>query len=231
MASDVVTVRENAPLLDAAKLLINAAASALPVVDNNGSLVGMLSEHDVIQHVLDGEGAFDLQDHLEASGSLPEVYVRTLSGPVSSLMTKPALSATEDTPLKAVADLMIKHRIHNIPVVRDGTVVGMVSRISLVKALLSRPEAADGATPGRLLEVGDDQLRQDVIGALRRLGLPVGGGFDVVARHGTVHLWGQALDEEAHRSYVAVAARVPGVGDVRSHMQVLPLHSTMIYRR
>jgi len=44
---------------------------------------------------------------------------------------------------------------------------------------------------------------------LRRLGLPVGGGFDVVARHGTVHLWGQALDEETHRSYVAAAARVP----------------------
>lgn len=228
MATDVVTVRENAPLLEAAKLLINAGASALPAVDDKGGVVGILSEYDVIQYILEAEGAFDL---LEASGTLPEVYVRTLGGPVSSLMTKPALSAAEDTPLKAVADLMIKHRIHNIPVVRGGTVVGMVNRVSLVKALLSRPEAADGATSGAPLEVDDDRLRQDVIGALRRGGLPLGGGFDVVARHGTVHLWGQALDEEDQRSYVGAAAKVPGVRDVRSHMQVLPLHGATGYRR
>lgn len=146
-------------------------------------------------------------------------------------MTKPALSATEDIQLKAVADLMIKHGIHNIPVVGDGTVVGMVNRVSLVRALLSRPEAADGATSGALLEVDDDRLRQDVIGALRRVGLPLGGGFDVVARHGTVHLWGQTRDAEDHRSYVAAAAKVPGLKDVRSHMQVLPLHGATGYRR
>lgn len=230
MASDVATVRESAPLLDATKLLINAGATALPVVDDKGGLVGILTEYDVIQHVLEGEGAFDLQEHLEASGILPEVYARALGGPVSSLMTKPALSVAEDTQLKVVADLMVKHRIHNIPVVRDELVVGMVNRVSLVKALLSRPEAADGAAAGAPSEVDDDQLRQDVVSALRRLGLPLGGGFDVVARHGTVHLWGQAHDEEDHRGYVATAAKVPGVKDVRSHMQVLPVYGAG-YRR
>ena len=220
MATDVATVRESAPLLDSVKLMINTGGSALPVVDDKGNVVGMLSEYDVIQHILEGDGAFDLQKHLETPGSLPEVYARTLAGPVSTLMTKPAITSTEDTRLNAIADLMVKHRVHNIPVVREGSVVGMVNRVTLVKALLSRSDTSSAPT-GTEVEVDDEQLRSDVIGALRRLGLPLGGGFDVVARHGTVHLWGQTFEEEDHRSYIAAAAKVRGVRDVRSHMQVV----------
>src|SRR5690349_8430075 len=142
MSAEVTTVADTAPLLDALKMLINGGSSALPVVDGKGGLVGVLTEYDVIQHVLDGERAFDLQAHLEAHGALPEVYARALAAPVSSLMTRPALSATENTPLKDVADMMVKHRVHCIPVVRDAEVVGMVRRVDLVRALLSRTEAA-----------------------------------------------------------------------------------------
>ncbi|MBY0317774.1 MAG: CBS domain-containing protein [Reyranella sp.] len=224
MSSDVVTVRENVSLLDAVKLLINAGASALPVVDARNGVVGILSEHDVIEHILEGDGAFDLQAHLEAHGALPEVYRRALAGPVASLMTRPAISVTEDTRLKEIADLMVKHRVHNVPVIRDGVVAGMVNRVALVKALLSRPDsttATGGAATGTL-EVDDEQLRHDVVAAVRRLGLPLGGGFDVVARHGVVHLWGSAHNEEDHRAFFAVSAKVRGVSDVHSHMQVMP---------
>lgn len=225
MSTDVVTVRETASLLDAVKLLINAGASALPVVDAKGGVVGMLSEHDVIEHILEGEGAFDLQAHLEARGGLPEVYRRALGGPVASLMTKPAISVAEDTRLKEVADLMVKHRVHNVPVIRDGAVAGMVNRVALVKALLSRPESTTGAgaAPTGSAEVDDEQLRHDVVAAIRRLGLPLGGGFDVVARHSIVHLWGYTYNEEDHRAYCAISAKVRGVMDVHSHMQVRPL--------
>ena len=225
MSSDVVTVREDASLLDAVKLSINAGASALPVVDAQGSVIGMLSEYDVIQHILEGEGAFDLQAHLEAHGALPEVYRRALAGPVASLMSKPAIWVTEDTRLKEIADLMVKHRVHSVPVIRDGAVAGMVNRVALVKALLSRPDGTTGAggAPTGPAEVDDEQLRHDVVAAIRRLGLPLGGGFDVVARHGVIHLWGNANNEEDHRAYCAAAAKVASVSDVHSHMQVRPL--------
>jgi len=217
MSGEVATVAENVTLLDALKMLINGGASALPVVDGKGALVGVLTEYDVIQHVLDGERAFDLQAHLEAHGALPEIYARALAAPVSSLMTKPALSATEDTRLKDVADMMVKHRVHCIPVVRDTEVVGMVRRVDLVRALLSRTEAAAAPPPA---EVDDEKLRRDVVAAIRRLGLPISGGFDVVARHGIVHLWGNAYTEDDHRSYQAAAAKVRGVREIASHMQV-----------
>lgn len=61
MSTDVATVEGQATLLDAVKVLINAGATALPVVDADGALIGVLSEYDVILRVLEGEGAFDLQ--------------------------------------------------------------------------------------------------------------------------------------------------------------------------
>ncbi|SEN93740.1 CBS domain-containing protein [Rhodospirillales bacterium URHD0017] len=130
-------------------------------------------------------------------------------------MSKPAISASEDTRLKDIADLMVKHRIHNVPVVRGARVEGMVNRVALVKALLSRP-AADGATapPAAATEVDDEQLRRDV----------------VVARRGSIHLWGNAFNEEDHRNYRAAATRVPGVRDVHSHMQVRPPRAAGLLR-
>ncbi|CAN5713286.1 CBS domain-containing protein [soil metagenome] len=233
MSIDVATVRESASLLDAVKLLINAGAGAVPVVDAAGGMVGILSEYDVITHILQGDGAFDLQTHLEAKGALPDIYAHRLAGPASSLMTKPAISATEETLLKDIADLMVKHRIHNIPVVRAGEVVGMVNRVALVKALLSRPdaEAPQSGGPAASIAIDDDQVRRDVVAAIRSLGLPVGGGFDVVARQGAVHLWGNAYNEEDHRSYCAAAAKVRGVAGVHSHMQTRTLRIAPGLRR
>lgn len=224
MSTDVATVRESAPLIDAVKLLINAGASAVPVVDDKGGVVGMLSEFDVIQHLLEGRETADLQAHLEADGALPDVYARALAGPASSLMSKPAITATKDTELKDIADLMVKHRVHNIPVVGDGGVNGMVNRVALVRALLSRPTAGSAAATGAPAEAADDgRLRDAVVAAIRRLGLPIGSGFAVVVRHGAVHLWGNASTREDHRSYCTAAAQVQGVRDVQSHMHVIPL--------
>ena len=222
MSSDVATIEAQATVVDAVKLLINAGATALPVVDASGALVGMLSEYDVILRVFEGEGAFDLQ------AARSEANARALTVPVKSVMTSPAIFVAEDIDLKAVADLIVKHRLRCVPVVRDRAVVGVVNRVDLVKALLSRSDAASPAAPRK---VDDEQLRSDVIAAIRRLGLPLSGGFDVVARHGVVHLWGQVQDEEDHRGYRAAAANVEGVTEVASHMQVRPLRGFTGLRR
>lgn len=226
MSNHVVTVEAKASLLDAVKLLINAGVSALPVLDDKGALAGILSEYDMIRHVMGGEHASDLQSRLEDRGALPDVYAQELAAPVASLMKSPAISASEDTPLKTMTDLMVKHQIKRVVIVRDGSVVRVVSRADLVKALLSRPHGPDvsavPAAPSPAAHADDKQLRRDVMTAIRRLGLPLGGGFDVVVRHGTVHLWGQAVDEEHHQAYCMAAAKVQGVADVYSHMQVVP---------
>jgi hypothetical protein len=78
-------------------------------------------------------------------------------------------------------------------------VVGVVARVNLVKALLSRPRDTTKMVPAlaEVPDVDDGVLRRLVTDSVRRLGLPLGGGFDVVARHGVIHLWGEAADEDA----------------------------------
>ena len=235
MSTDLVTVAAKASLLKAAELMINAGVSGLPVTDEQGNLAGFLSEYDLIRHVMgNGDSApFDLQAHLEGGDALAGPYSQVLAEPVSGAMSAPAIAVKEGTPLQAVADLMLKHPARTIPVVRGAAVVGLVARVDLVKALLSRPRDA-AKTVVALVDVpavDDEALRRLVAASVRRLGLPLGGGFDVVAHHGVIHLWGEAIDEDAHQAYRAAAARVTGVRDVHSHMQVVPQRRPVGSRR
>jgi CBS domain-containing protein len=235
MSTDIVTVAAKASLLKAAELMINAGVSGLPVTDEQGNLAGFLSEYDLIRRVMgNGDSApFDLQAHLEGRDALSGPYAQVLAEPVSRAMSAPAIAVKESTPLQVVADLMLKHRARCIPVIRGAALVGVVARVDLVKALLSRPRDA-AKTVAALVElpaVDDEVLRRLVTESVRRLGLPLGGGFDVVARHGVIHLWGEATDEDAHQAYRAAAARVTGVRDVHSHMQVVPQHRPVGSRR
>ena len=234
MSTDIVTVAAKASLLKAAELMINAGVSGLPVTDEH-NLAGFLSEYDLIRRVMgSGESApFDLQAHLEGSDALARPYAQVLAEPVSGAMSAAAIAVKESTRLQAVADLMLKHRARSIPVICGVTIVGIVARVDLVKALLSRPRDA-AKTVVALVElpaVDDEAPRRRVADSVRRLGLPLRGGFDVVARHGVIHLWGEAIDEDAHQAYRAAAARVTGVRDVHSHMQVVPQRRPVVQRR
>lgn len=237
MSSEVVTVGLNATLLEAVKLLINARVSGLPVIDDSEAVVGMLSEFDVIRHVAgSNSAAFSrFQSQLIERGVLGTAYTQALSEPVKTIMTTPVLTAPDDADLKLVADLMLQHKMKRIPIVRGAAVVGVVSRVDLLKALLSRREedaqAKAEARPSHQAPVGDDQLRHEVVKAVRQSGVPVSGGFDVVARSGVAHLWGVVADEAAHEACRSAALKVPGVSDILSHMQVVPWRNRRSFAR
>lgn len=237
MSSDVVTVDANATLLEAVKLLINARVSGLPVIDDSEALVGVLSEFDVIRHVAgsDSAGLSRFQSQLIDRGGLGTAYSHALSEPVRSIMTTPALTAPEDSDLKHVAELMLQHKMKRIPIVKGRSVVGVVSRVDLLKALLSRPgEGAHAKVeerPSPSAPIDDEQLRHEVFKAVRQSGAQVAGGFDVVSHNGVAHLWGVVADEATHDACRAAALRVPGVSDVISHMQVVPMRYRGMFPR
>ena len=103
---------------------------------------------------------------------------------------------------------------------RAGAVVGIVSRTDLVKAMLSHGAAASQPAPPEPPH-DDDTLRRHVTAAIHKLNIPLGGSFDVVVRNGAAHLWGQVANEDEDRACEMVAARVPGITSVMSHMQVV----------
>lgn len=212
MNTHVTVIAVTATLLDAARMMVNARVGILPVVDGDSMLVGVLSEHDVLGH----ETAEGLA--LSASGS--NDAERTLSAQVSSVMTKDVVVATEGEALTDVAALMVKHRVKHIPVVRGRSVVGLISRLDLVKAMLS-PGPAPGTELDHAPTSDSDAVRENVVAAIHRLGLPLGAAFDVVVRNGIVHLWGQVADPEQEIACRRATASIPGVVEVMSHMQVV----------
>lgn len=220
MSMEVVTINAKATLLEAVTLLINCQESALPVIDDGDSLVGIVSEFDLIRHVMGSDAGklASFQSQLEKGGDLDDAYSHALKARVTTIMTASVITAREDSELQAVADLILAHHVQRIPIVRGSSLVGIVRRADLMKALLSRPDAG---APTASSAIADDQLRQAVVTAIRKVGVPVGGGFDVVARNGIVHLWGEVHDEEHHRLCRAATANVPGVRDISSHMQTM----------
>ncbi len=212
MNTRVAMVDITATLLDAARMMVNARVGILPVVDSDGALVGILSEHDVLGH--------ETAEGLTRSANGFNAADRALSAQVSSVMTKNVVVATEEEALPDVATLMVKHRVKNIPVVRGRSVVGVISRLDLVKAMLS-PGPAPGTEQDHAPASDGDAVRENVVAAIHKLGLPLGAAFDVVVRNGIVHLWGQVADPEQEIACRRATAGIPGVAEVMSHMQVV----------
>src|SRR5262245_61673937 len=126
MVRDVVTVKPDADVAEAIKLLIDHDVSALPVVEDDGSVVGVISEADLVRRT-----EIKTEKHrpwwLEAltPGSvLAEDFAKAHGKHVGEVMSTHVVSASEDTSLAEIATLLEKHRIKRVPILRDGKLVG-----------------------------------------------------------------------------------------------------------
>lgn len=138
MTTPVHTVRADTSIEEAVQLLAAHRISGVPVVDGGGAILGMLSEADLIdEHKREAQiprtllyGVFPLPDDV-----LLEAARRGKVLKAADLMTKPVVTATEETTIHELADLMVQHWVNRIPIVRGGRLIGMVSRSDLVRAL------------------------------------------------------------------------------------------------
>ncbi|MBX6424586.1 MAG: CBS domain-containing protein [Variibacter sp.] len=219
MVRDVVTIRPDSGVQDAARLLLENRISGLPVVDDEGRLVGIVSEGDLMRRPEAGTEPrhswwLELVTPNEA---LAREFTKTHARKVADVMTRAVITAAPETPLGEIARLLEKHRIKRVPVVQDGRVVGIVSRANLLQALASFAEAPSATA------VEDSALREAVLSRLEaqpwaRLAL-----VNVIVRAGTVDLWG-IVGSQAERTALRVAAEgTPGVRAVNDNLIVRPL--------
>jgi CBS domain-containing protein len=137
MSKTVVTVPAAATIVDAAKILLDHGVSGAPVVDGEGRLVGMLTEGDLFRR-------YEIGTEPDPAALSPGVayldiarrFVKSHGERVEDVMTRDVVRVFEDTPLARVAELMGLKRIKRVPVVRDGEIVGIVSRADLLRALV-----------------------------------------------------------------------------------------------
>jgi CBS domain-containing protein len=150
MTSEVVSVRPDMPTTHVARLLLENGISAVPVVDDGAAPIGMVSEGDLLgRDDGDREARRDWWLALLAEGTtLSDAFVASLRAPermVRDVMSGPVVCVGEDTDAAEIAQLLAAHRIKRVPVVRDGQIVGIVSRADLLRAVTRRQDSSAGA--------------------------------------------------------------------------------------
>jgi len=149
MERNVITIRKGASIEEALQLMAENNISGMPVVDIDGNIVGMISETDVL---LKGQsnpparrralyGLWIMPDEL-----VDEIYRRSHAALVEEAMTTKVITFTEESAVTDIARVMIEHNINRVPIVRDGKIVGIISRSDIVRAmarLINGPMPAD----------------------------------------------------------------------------------------
>jgi CBS domain-containing protein len=214
MVRDVVTVHPETDLAEAIKLLAAHDVSALPVIDCESRLVGILSEADLIHRA-----EIATEKHrpwwLEAvtgAATLAAEFAKEHGRKVGEVMTPEVIAVAEETPLSDIASLLERKRIKRVPVVENGKLVGIVSRSNLIQALASVVGHID-----RPAET-DRQIRLELLARLQRQSWTDFGERNVTVGDHVVHLWGLVGSPEERKALLALAESVPGVARVCDEM-------------
>ncbi len=219
MTRRVVTVNPDTEVQDIAKRLLEAGVSAVPVVDTDGSVKGIVSESDLIRRADIGT-----EKHLSRwsalmlqPGEQATQYLKSHGRHAKDVMTPDVVTVEEDAPLGDVAELLERKRIKRVPVLKDGRLVGILSRANLLQSLAM-------LKPSKPLTADDEVIRDAIMEALD---LEVGisaATISVVVDSGVVHLWGAVGSEEQRRAAVLCAENTPGVKTVDNHLGIVPPH-------
>jgi len=220
MVSNVITVRPETSVREVANLLLTHRISALPVVDEAGELVGIISEGDLIRRAeTDTERRRSWWlELLIGSTPLAAEYVKSHARKVADVMQRRVITATPETPLRDIAELLEKNHIKRIPIVKKRKIVGIVSRANLVQALASRWQEKEAQSAG-----SDLTIREEIMARLDAEPWIKLAPVNVIVRDATVDLWG-IVDSEAARHAVRVAAEAtPSVRAVNNNLIVHPI--------
>jgi CBS domain-containing protein len=123
----------DAPLRDAAREMVRARIGALPVVDTDGRLLGMLSERELVRDLL---ATYLQREILGTAVRAPIAAGKDPRRTVRDVMTRQVLCVSPDQPLAEAASLMVNKDLGRVPVVRDGRVVGFLTRGDIVRKLI-----------------------------------------------------------------------------------------------
>ena len=221
MVTNVIAVGLDACLQDVAHLLLTNRISAVPVVDSNGKVVGIVSEGDLMRRAEAGTGRRRSWwlSLLTGKEGLAAQYVKEHSRKVADVMTRDVITATPDTPLQDIANILEKNSIKRVPIIEDGKMVGLVSRANLLQALASLRKQIEGGTPN------DTKIRETVVQRLNAEPWLRSSLINVIVQDGTVELWG-IVDSPTEKKAVRVAAEeTPGVRAVNDNLFIRPTGS------
>ena len=200
MTEDVVSVRPEASLREAAVLLTEHRISGLPVAVGGGEVVGVLSEADIVAKASGGTGHGRLLSWLFDPIAEEKVAART----VGEAMSSPATTIAPTRPVHEAARRMISDGVNRLPVVENGKLVGILTRADIVRAF-ARDDGDLAA-----------EIRDDI---LRRTFWVAPGSVAVTVVDGRVSLTGEVETEADTEMLPIFVSRVPGVVSVHAELR------------
>ena len=140
MTKKVITVKPGTSLSKLSALLVKNEISGVPVVDESGALFGVVTENDLISqnkrlHIPTVVSFLDAVIYLESSKKFEQEFKRMAATKVEDICERKALTITEDTALIDIATIMAEKKVHLLPVIKNGKVVGIVGKRDVVKAV------------------------------------------------------------------------------------------------
>ena len=214
MVRDVVTAAPQDQVGSVVKMLFEKDISAVPVVDSERHVIGIVSEADLMRREELGTARHRAWwlEALTPGATLAGEFAKSHGRLVSEVMTTDVVAATEDTPLDEIAGLFERHRIKRVPILREGRLVGIVSRSNLIQALASLKMTA-GEAPD-----ADRQIRTVLLEQLGQQSWTDFGSRNVTVSDGVVHMWGLVGSPAERKALVALAENVSGVQRVSDEM-------------
>jgi CBS domain-containing protein len=223
MTRGIIGVRDTASLAEAVETMLRAGISALCVFDERKALVGILSEGDLLRR---GELGTEKRrprwlESLLSGGRLAHAYAHEHGRTAAEVMTREVVTIDEDAPLAEAVDTMIRRRVKRLPVVRGGSVIGVVSRSDLLKRLYV--ELRRDAEPR-----SDAEICAAIQAEIESRGWTPRASVRVSAKNGEVTLDGAIADERLREGLRVIAENIPGVKSVHDRLAWVEPNSGML---
>jgi CBS domain-containing protein len=213
MSRQVITIGVDATIVDAIKTMLKHGVSVLPVVDQAGKLVGVLSKSDFLRRAEIGteRKRGRLLTFLAGPDRVAYDFKREHGRKVGEIMTPNPVTITEDTPVEEIGRIMESRHVRRLPVMNGDKIVGIVTHSDFL------PVIARLVLNAQSFAQDDEKIRSAVVAAIASAPwAPC--GLNVSVSDGTVTLKGFSMSENARQAAVVAAEDVPGVRRVENRL-------------
>jgi CBS domain-containing protein len=214
MTTEVVSISSQATIAEAISLMGSSNVSGLPVVDAAGTLVGVLSEGDLLRRIeLGTQKTAHWLDWLFRPGHLADAYKHTHGRKVEEIMSDDVCAIEQNLPLEAAVAMMERRHIKRLPVMDGTKLVGIVTRADFVRALATFVSLAS-----QEVAISDAEIRTRILSELNAESWAPKGTVDFQVTNGIVQLRGTIFDERERDAIRVAAENVVGVQAVHDHL-------------
>jgi CBS domain-containing protein len=216
MTRDVTTVSPDTSVRDIAALMMEKHISGVPVLTNNGKIIGMVSQSDLLHRAeLGTERKHKWWFRTFAdSNALAREYAKAHGLKAHDIMSRYVVSVRDDAELRDVADILDSHRIKRVPVVQEGRLVGIITRGDLVRAL-SQVQISKAAK-----KIDNAALHKTLHDRIRTQPWMNDSYINLTVNDGVVELWGYVVSTDQHNALRALVEETDGVSRVEDKLSV-----------